>query len=165
MKFTLESETQRVVLSTNYGTAGAQGASGLSAYQIAVQHGFVGTEQEWLDSLHVGTGSGQTAIDTAVDFDLPARNTVADGDALIASGLSNTPLSTSRIRVLVNGVDVGRISYGDKTGSAWFSNDAGATAAPRVAVATGSTLHVNPTVAGFTTNTTDTVSVEYEVSL
>ena len=26
--------------------------SGKSAYQIAVEHGFVGTEQQWLDSLH-----------------------------------------------------------------------------------------------------------------
>jgi len=27
---------------------------GLSAYQVAVKNGFVGTEQEWLDSLTVG---------------------------------------------------------------------------------------------------------------
>lgn len=34
-----------------------KGPPGQSAYQIAVAHGFVGTEQEWLDSL-VGGGSG-----------------------------------------------------------------------------------------------------------
>jgi hypothetical protein len=28
-----------------------QGLQGLSAYQVAVQNGFVGTESEWLDSL------------------------------------------------------------------------------------------------------------------
>lgn len=28
------------------------GAPGLSAYQIAVSNGFVGTESQWLDSLH-----------------------------------------------------------------------------------------------------------------
>lgn len=30
-----------------------RGDKGLSAYEIAVLHGFVGTEQEWLDSLKV----------------------------------------------------------------------------------------------------------------
>ena len=31
--------------------SGAQGIQGLSAYQVAVQHGFEGTEDEWLISL------------------------------------------------------------------------------------------------------------------
>jgi hypothetical protein len=35
------------------GTAGGLGPSGLSAYQIAIQNGFSGTEQEWLESLRV----------------------------------------------------------------------------------------------------------------
>lgn len=30
---------------------GIQGVNGLSAYQIAVNNGFVGTEQDWLDGL------------------------------------------------------------------------------------------------------------------
>lgn len=33
------------------GLTGGTGATGYSAYEIAVQHGFVGTEQEWLDSI------------------------------------------------------------------------------------------------------------------
>lgn len=33
------------------GEDGQDGFDGLSAYQIAQQHGFIGTEQEWLDSL------------------------------------------------------------------------------------------------------------------
>ncbi len=33
------------------GETGAQGADGLSAYQVAVANGFVGTEEEWLESL------------------------------------------------------------------------------------------------------------------
>lgn len=33
------------------GPAGEQGPDGLSAYEVAVAEGFVGTEQEWLDSL------------------------------------------------------------------------------------------------------------------
>lgn len=36
---------------------------GLSAYEIAVQHGFVGTEEEWLDSLGAGV---EQATDTTL---------------------------------------------------------------------------------------------------
>ena len=36
------------------GSQGPQGRIGYSAYEVAVQHGFVGTEQEWLDSVGVG---------------------------------------------------------------------------------------------------------------
>ena len=41
------------------GINGIDGEDGLSAYQIAVLHGFVGTEQEWLDSL-TGQNAGPT---------------------------------------------------------------------------------------------------------
>lgn len=34
------------------GPAGAKGADGKSAYEVAVDNGFNGTEQQWLDSLH-----------------------------------------------------------------------------------------------------------------
>lgn len=55
------------------GEDGEDGADGLSAYQIAVANGFVGTESEWLDSLKgepgdPGTGGGETPFDN--DFDL-----------------------------------------------------------------------------------------------
>lgn len=36
------------------GPRGRDGVSGLSAYEIALDHGFIGTEEEWLNSLHVG---------------------------------------------------------------------------------------------------------------
>src|SRR5678816_1691364 len=40
-----------------------QSGDGKSAYQIAVAHGFSGTEQEWLNSLYGSTGSpGQGII-------------------------------------------------------------------------------------------------------
>ena len=35
----------------------AKGDPGKSAYEIAVEHGFVGTEEEWLASLHGATGA------------------------------------------------------------------------------------------------------------
>jgi hypothetical protein len=39
------------------GDTGEQGAPGLSAYEIAVKNGFIGTEQEWLDSLKGEAGA------------------------------------------------------------------------------------------------------------
>lgn len=33
------------------GEAGADGKDGLSAYEVAIQNGFIGTEEEWLESL------------------------------------------------------------------------------------------------------------------
>ncbi len=46
------------------GDTGATGADGLSAYQIAVAYGFVGTEAEWLESLH---GDGVSNVDGGSD--------------------------------------------------------------------------------------------------
>ena len=54
---------------TNQGAAGEKGDDGKSAYQIALDHGFIGTESEWLASLKGekgdtgDTGSGGTGSD------------------------------------------------------------------------------------------------------
>ena len=48
-------------------TRGIPGASGSSAYQVAVTNGFVGTEAEWLASLQGNPGNtGQSAYQVAV---------------------------------------------------------------------------------------------------
>jgi len=39
------------VITTPVQIKGDTGETGLSAYELAVQNGFVGTEQEWLESL------------------------------------------------------------------------------------------------------------------
>lgn len=44
------------------------GLNGLSAYQIAQQHGFTGTEAEWLDSLKGQDGSGVSDDFTATEY-------------------------------------------------------------------------------------------------
>lgn len=54
------------------GAGGAPGADGRSAYQVAVDSGFVGTEQEWLESLVGGGGggpgpAGKSAYEVAVE--------------------------------------------------------------------------------------------------
>ena len=38
--------------------ANIRGPEGLSAYEIALKNGFVGSEIEWLDSIQIGSGSG-----------------------------------------------------------------------------------------------------------
>lgn len=66
------------------GKDGKDGKDGLSAYEIALKHGFAGTEQEWLDSLRGQDGAdGKPGADGA-----PAvvALTQADYDALVAAG-------------------------------------------------------------------------------
>jgi len=44
-------------------TSGAQGKDGASAYEVAVANGFVGTEQDWLDSLkQISADAGNTLV-------------------------------------------------------------------------------------------------------
>lgn len=47
---------------------------GYSAYQIAVQNGFEGTEAEWLESLKGGGSEGSLQIDD--HFDINSKNAV-----------------------------------------------------------------------------------------
>lgn len=47
-----------------HGKDGADGKDGKSAYQIALDHGFVGSEEEWLASLHGRDGiDGRDGVD------------------------------------------------------------------------------------------------------
>lgn len=74
--------------------SGAEGIQGLSAYQVAVQEGFVGTEEEWIQSLKGAKGDKGDKGDTgeglnikgALDSenDLPADG--QPGDAYIIDG-------------------------------------------------------------------------------
>ena len=54
------------------------GGRGKSAYQIALAHGFVGTEEEWLESLQGadGTGTGTTTVDAIADGTLSGHRAV-----------------------------------------------------------------------------------------
>lgn len=47
-----------IVIQASMSNASYQGVPGLSAYQLAVQEGFEGTLEEWLESLHASGGSG-----------------------------------------------------------------------------------------------------------
>lgn len=63
------------------GEKGEPGDTGKSAYEIAVDHGFVGTEEEWLESLKGKDGSGAT-----LESDLVVSNPLgkyANGDTIL----------------------------------------------------------------------------------
>lgn len=50
---------------TTGGGTGIDGVDGLSAYEIAVNYGFIGTEAEWIESLGGTTSVGRIQIDWA----------------------------------------------------------------------------------------------------
>ena len=82
----------------NDGMDGADGTDGKSAYNIAVDHGFVGTEAEWLESLNGEPGKdgepGQPGVDGTPGADgyTPVRGTdywTSDDIAEIQSYIDN----------------------------------------------------------------------------
>lgn len=68
-------ETLSIEATVTSGADGADGADGLSAYEIAVNNGFIGTEVEWLASL-VGADGADGEFD-------PSNLTVTSGDGII----------------------------------------------------------------------------------
>ena len=78
------------------GKQGEQGETGKSAYQIAVDNGFVGTEEEWLESLRGPKG------DSAV-FD-PQSETV---DVILANTLGNSTVKGMTQKAITEAVIAG----------------------------------------------------------
>lgn len=56
--------------------------NGKSAYEIAVEHGFEGSEQEWLDSMKGGKGSEPTVIDLTNNENPTTFDDVLNSDVL-----------------------------------------------------------------------------------
>lgn len=56
---------------------GDQGSPGLSAYDLAVKNGYLGTEEEWLSSIKPGFGTPEATIDST--FGAPAVTITASG--------------------------------------------------------------------------------------
>jgi lysophospholipase L1-like esterase len=54
---------QSVITEPGSGTPGPPGPPGKSAYTIAVEHGYTGTEEEWIDEVY-GGGGGGGAVDS-----------------------------------------------------------------------------------------------------
>lgn len=76
---------------------------GYSAYEIAVQHGYTGTEEEWLASLHGTDGQdGDDYILTQADkqeiagmVDVPVEDVQIDGTSILSNGVANVPIGTT----------------------------------------------------------------------
>ena len=93
--------------------AGERGKQGLSAYEIAVKNGFIGTEQEWLDSfvwkttVTTGSTNGTIAVDgndVAVKGLGSAAYTDSTAYAAASHSHSYLPLSGGTLTGVVNGV-------------------------------------------------------------
>ena len=69
---------------------GPDGADGKSAYEIAVENGFVGTEQEWLDSLVGPEGPGGTVAATPYEQIEVVGPTLELSDSTFGHLLPNT---------------------------------------------------------------------------
>lgn len=69
------------------GTNGRDGENGLSAYQVAVNNGFVGTVQQWLDSLKGSNGQAGT---NGTNGWTPILAVVPDGDRRVIAVTSWT---------------------------------------------------------------------------
>ena len=82
---------------------------GYSAYEIAVQHGYTGTEEEWLVSLHGADGTdgtdgqdGDDYVITEQDYqnianlvpvpDVPVEDVQINGTSILSNGVANIPL-------------------------------------------------------------------------
>jgi hypothetical protein len=87
------------------GPQGPQGAEGDSAYDVAVANGFVGTEQEWLDSI----GGGGTA--DLGDFQFTAGTATVNDDETLVIQANNT--TTVKSQLVLNPYGVAKLEAFD----------------------------------------------------
>lgn len=115
------------------GTNGTDGDDGLSAYQVAVANGFIGTEPQWLESLVGPTGATGPSGTNGID-----GKTVRNGSGTPSSGLGVD--GDFYIDVSANTI------YGPKTTGAWGTSTSlvGPTGATGPAGATGDTGATGP---------------------
>lgn len=99
----------------------AAGPQGLSAYEVALQNGFVGTEQEWLDSLKaeisedefktingesiLGQGNIEGGSGTSTDVQINGSSITSSGTAnIVTEGVYNA--STNKIATMSDMPDI-----------------------------------------------------------
>lgn len=88
---------------------GQDGTNGLSAYEIAVANGFVGTEQEWLDSLHGGWGGGGGVTPNA------EWNIILTPGVNPDTGELGRIIITNPVTWLTASIDISQILYSNST--------------------------------------------------
>lgn len=92
------------------------GDNGKSAYEIAMAHGFRGTEQEWLDSLKGPKGDDGRGLDVTL------LTNVLKGIGLMPTGSDVYQLITDALIAVKNGADIGGLNYwGQKNFTDFFT--------------------------------------------
>lgn len=105
------------------GPAGADGDDGLSAYQVAVAGGFVGTEAQWLASLVGATGpQGIQGVQGPIGIQGPAGEAGATG----ATGSAGH----SPVVIFGSGADADRLTIDGVASGPHLTGPQGATGAP-----------------------------------
>lgn len=107
------------------GPQGPAGADGKSAYQVAVDGGFTGTEQEWLDSLHGATGSQGTQGQTGPEGPTGPVGPKGDQGDQGITGLGIRFIARiATVGDLPATATQGDLYLIDETGDAWVWSDA-----------------------------------------
>ena len=80
------------------GGTGTTGKDGASAYEIAVEHGFEGTEEEWLESLHGKDGTnGKDGSDGYTPVKGTDYWTAADKEEMVAEVIAALPVYNGEV--------------------------------------------------------------------
>lgn len=86
-------------------TVGVAGQRGMSAYEVAVNNGFTGTEKEWLESLKGKDGkdgvNGTSGTSEAVSMNFPNIKHMLDDRAIIANSDSLEDILRAIVREIV----------------------------------------------------------------
>ena len=78
---------------------------GKSAYEIAIEHGFEGTEEEWLESLH-GSGSGGVYFTTDNTLTLDENNVLSVNVASEPDPDNTLPISSAAVATNVGNIEI-----------------------------------------------------------
>ena len=90
------------------GYSGKDGVDGKSAYQVAVDNGFTGTEPEWLDSLKAAGGTGGSAAEQAATA---AAATATAAAATATASVEAAKVEAARLEALAR--NLGQVGQGD----------------------------------------------------
>lgn len=86
-------------------TVGVAGQRGMSAYEVAVNNGFTGTEKEWLESLKGKDGkdgvNGTSGTSEAVSMNFPTIKNMLDDRAIIANSDSLEDILRAIVKEIV----------------------------------------------------------------
>ena len=95
---------------------GEKGDDGKSAYELAVESGYVGTLEEWLESLRGETGEGgKNAYEIAVEKGYTGTEEMWLASLVGASGKDGRGISDISLTSTVGNVDTATITYTDGT--------------------------------------------------